>query len=168
MRGVEEGEKRILVERVRRWMLERYLEDHALEAAGLPELGALEIDSLQKQGLRSAGDVDPGAFSRRPELGVSSFDVTPEVAAALVAWRARVEASFEIDPGQVLGPGDLAELEERLRRRREEWGQALREGAAELKRLRREILARRDERLPALEALQRRLAQLRADLEEVC
>lgn len=29
-------------------------------------------------------------------------------------------------------------------------------------------LADLDERLPALEALQRRLAQLRADLEEVC
>ena len=166
MRGVEEGEKRIMVERVRRWMLERYLDDHALEAAGLPSFGALEIDSLQKQGLRSAGDVDPGVL---PSAGAWRQQLRRHSRGRRRSRRLAGQGGRELrdrpragaGAGRPRGAGGAAQ------EATGGVGQALCKGVAELKRLRREILARRDERLPALEALQRRLAQLRADLEEV-
>ena len=62
-------------------------------------------------------------------------------------------------PGQ-----DFRDLEERQRQRREKYERALRTGAAELRRVRRAALARRQGMLASLATLHRRLAQLRADL----
>jgi len=154
------------VARLREERLQSYLQRHELTGAPILGLGASELHHLQGNGICSAADVSAAALAQRPEPYGRSPQVTPALAAALLAWRAQLEAVFTCNP-EHSATRDFRDLEEQQRQRRQGHEQALRTGAAELRRLRGDILAGRRELLPAFSTLHRRLAQARADLERL-
>jgi DNA-binding helix-hairpin-helix protein with protein kinase domain len=165
--ATEAREREELVERIRQARLHRHLCRHRVADAPIPRLGPVALRELEGNGILTAADVEAPVFDRRPELHARAPQVEPELVEALLAWRNRVEREFVFDLAKGVRPGEFESLERQQKARREAWEQALRSGAAELLQLRRSILARRQELLPDLDAVHRRLAQARADLAAV-
>ncbi len=161
---LEAEERHELVERIRRERLHRHLSRHRVADSGVPGLWPYMAVILGGRGIVTAADVHASAFDDRPEPYGRSPQVEPALVNALLAWREHVEREFVFDPAKGVRPGEFENLQRGQKARREAWERALRSGLSELVQLRREVLARRQERLAELEAAQRRLAQAKADL----
>jgi DNA-binding helix-hairpin-helix protein with protein kinase domain len=157
VRAQEEGEWRELADRFREVGLEYHLKSFALEFARIPGFGKDELSALELAGLTTAADLQPESLE-----GIPGLD--PTVVKGLLLFKEVAARSYAFDPATGIPERDQKLLAESQTRRRDELIKKLQWGATELTELRRQILATREVLGRAHEDLQRRLAQLRADV----
>lgn len=136
-----------------------FLEQHRVSAGMIAGVGLGREAVLRSYGIETAADVTYGAVIAIPGFG-------PRLTEKLVAWRQQLERVFVFDPTKGIDPRDIAALKRELRDTKQRMEQLLRGGAAELRRIGREALFKRQALRAqidqALEALARAEAEWRA------
>ena len=112
----------------REHQLRQYLDGHFIASSGVPGIGTGRAATLASYGIETAADVTYAAVVAVPGFGGKR-------AKDLVAWRGFVENTFLFDPSKAVDPGELAALEARFARRRDELERALAAGPGALRQL---------------------------------
>lgn len=114
--------------RRREHQLRQYLDGHVIATSRVPGVGFRRATTLAAHGITTAADVTYAAV-----IAVPGFRKKP--AHDLVAWRRSLEKTFQFDPSKANDVGELAALETRFARRREEIERALVAGPVALRQL---------------------------------
>ncbi|GJG85952.1 hypothetical protein tb265_11330 [Gemmatimonadetes bacterium T265] len=114
--------------RRREHQLQQYLDGHFIASSGVPGIGAGRAATLASYGIETAADVTYAAVVAVPGFGGKRAN-------DLVAWRRFVERTFLFDPSKAVDPTELAALEARFARRRDEIERALAAGPGVLRQL---------------------------------
>lgn len=144
----------------RRIQLERFLDDFEIEDAAIPGIGAGRKQTLESYGIETAGDVQLSKLYAVPGFG-------PKLRSNLLSWRRSLEQRFVFDPNRAIDPRDQAKVEQEVLGERQRIEAAMTRALAELKQVRGQILATRQQLRPQIEAVYRDYAQAAADLSAI-
>ncbi len=136
--------------------LQRFLDRHRLADARIPGIGPGREATLRSYGVETAADVTRDAVTRVHGFG-------PTLVGALLAWRRAIERTFVFDPTTAIAPYDAEDVEREIQaeKARLEW--RLLGGAAELRAIAQQTIARRASLRPEAEHALALLAQAEAD-----
>jgi DNA-binding helix-hairpin-helix protein with protein kinase domain len=136
--------------------LHRFLDRHRLADAQIPGIGPGREATLRSYGVETADDVTRAAVLRVPGFG-------PTLAGALLTWRRELERKFVFDPTRAVDPRDLEDAEHSILADKARLEQKLLGGAAELRAIAQQTIARRASLRPEVEQALTALAQAEAD-----
>jgi|SRR5690242_4620832 len=136
--------------------LRNYLQRFDIATADIPDVKDGRKVMLSAYGIDDAADITLSALESVP--GFSSSLIMQ-----LIAWRQGLETKFKFEPGRGIDPGDIQHLDQNIAKRRAEIETLLSKGPAELRGLRRRIVASRGRLQSELEQALRDVAQAQAD-----
>lgn len=108
--------------------LRQYLETHFIDGSQVPGIGPGRARTLASYGIETAADVTYGDVIAVPGFG-------PTRANALVSWRKFIEKTFLFDPSKGVDRAEVAALDARIAKRRDEIERALTAGVGELRQI---------------------------------
>ncbi len=146
-----------LTANLRQRQLERFLDRQRIAAASISNIGPGRKATLQSYGIETAADVTQAAVRRVPGFG-------PSLTGNLLAWRHGIERCFVFDPQRGIDPADLAAIDREIEAKRAQLERTLHEGATQLQRTARQVVAVRTTLRPAVEQARLALAQAEANL----
>lgn len=158
-RQLPEGRKqkvRELERELYEFQLRHYLEQFDIADADIPHIKDGRKAMLSAYGINDAADVTAAALAAVPGLG--SF-----LLSQVLMWRQSLQAKFKFNPGRGVDPADIQRVDNGIAKRRAEIERFLSKGPAELKDLRRRIIAARGRLQDQLESALKDVAQAQAD-----
>lgn len=136
----------------------RFLDAYAIERASIPGIGPGRVATLQSYGIETAADITEGATRSVPGIG-------PALTSGLLSWRRGLESRYRFNPRYGSDPAAIALLDQEFASMRAPLEQDLQNGAADLRHIRENSLARRKALWPTLDQVLREVAQAEIDLE---
>ena len=106
--------------------LKAHLEAFEISSAKVPGVGRAKVATLLSFGIETAADIEQSRIEAVPGFG-------PKTAAALVAFRAACEASFQFDDARTVAPAQIAAMDGMLAQRRAKIEAELAAGLAQLR-----------------------------------
>lgn len=141
-----------LVANRQRHALRAFLDQHEIERAKIPGIGAGKKAMLESFNIETAADINPHAVMQVPGFG-------PALTEKLMRWRRGIERNFRFDPQSAIDPRQIADLDRTMAIRKTEIENALQNGRASLMQLRSGVLSRR-------QAIERSLHQAAIDFAQ--
>ncbi len=141
---------------LRATQLQHYLEQFDIASAKIPHIKDGRKVMLSSYGIDNAADVTRAALEMVPGFG-------GVLIMQLLTWRQSLEATFKFDRSRGIDPADLQRVDLEIAKRRAELEALLSKGPAELKDLRRRIIAARGRLQGQLEQAMKDVAQTQAD-----
>lgn len=138
----------------------QFLERHFLDAAAISGVGSAKKAALRSFGIETAADV---TWSK--VISVKGFGEV--LTRAVVDWRKACERRFVFNLNLAVTEADKNEVRVKIVTRKRALEITLNAGAAELQRLRQEMISKADTLSPALQAASQKLAQSHADLNAI-
>ena len=138
----------------------QFLERHFLDAASIPGVGPAKKATLRSFGIETAADVTWDKV-----ISVKGFGEV--LTRAVVDWRKACERRFVFNPNQAVTEADKNAVRVKIATRKRELENALSAGAAELQRLRQDMINKANMLSSALQAASQKLAQAQADLDAI-
>jgi len=140
--------------------LDRFLDKFELENASIEGIGPGRKRALESYGIETAKDIVPHRINAVPGFG-------PKMVERLMKWRRSIEAKFAFDPAKAIDPRDIAKVEQDILALRTKTETEAKAAHAAAMQAHARITAIRQMMRPQLDALQRTLAQARADYEYI-
>jgi DNA-binding helix-hairpin-helix protein with protein kinase domain len=138
----------------------QFLERHFLDAVAIPGVGPAKKAALRSFGIETAADVT--------WIKVNSVKGFGEVLTrAVVDWRKACERRFVFNPNNAVTEADKNAVRAKIATRKRTLEITLNAGAAELQRLRQDMISRANALSPMLQAASHKLAQSLADLNAI-
>lgn len=138
----------------------KFLERHFIDSANIPGVGATKKTALRSYGIETAADV-----TWNKVIEVRGFgDVLTR---AVVDWRKACERRFVFNPHQAVSEADKNAVKAQIANRRRTLENALNTGLGDLQQLRQELNNKIKVLSPLLQEASQKLAQARADLNNI-
>lgn len=137
--------------------LQKFLNNFFLESFNIPGVGAARKVILASFGIETAADV-----TLEKVVKIKGFG--EDLAREIVAWRKGLEKRFLFDASKGVDPADVAAVNQRFTQQRKQSEASLLAGPEDLRQLRGQILQKRAELLPVMQAAYQRVLQAEADL----
>jgi len=122
-----------------------FLDRFEIDSAKIPGVGAGRKQTLASYGIETAADLTPAAISKVPGFG-------PKTEKNLLEWRESVERRFVFDAKKPVDPREVARVEQDILLKSRQLEGRLRNGFAELKQTRGQIIATRQHAQAAVTA----------------
>ncbi|MGR7995820.1 hypothetical protein [Xanthobacter sp. ZOL 2024] len=120
----------------RRIQMNKFLDKFEISDAKIDSIGPGRKQTLESFGIETALDITKSALQHVPGFG-------PVLQSKLLDWRSAIEKRFVFDSNKAIDPRDIQQVEQEILAARKALEAELAGGAAELNRLRMEILAAR-------------------------
>ncbi|MDP3515800.1 MAG: helix-hairpin-helix domain-containing protein [Pseudohongiella sp.] len=137
---------------------QKYLERIFLDAATITGVGPTKKAALRSFGIETAADV-----TWQKVINIKGFGEV--LTRAVVDWRKSHERRFKFNPQVAVTDSDKSQVRAKIATRRRALEAALNTGAAELQRMRVDIIGKSNKLSPGLQAATLKLAQAQADLK---
>lgn len=138
----------------------QFLERHFLDVAAISGVGPAKKAALRSFGIETAADV-----TWNKVISVKGFGEV--LTRAVVDWRKACERRFVFNPNRAVTEADKNAVRAKIATRKRALEITLNAGAAELQRLRQDMIGKVNVLSPALQAASHRLAQAQADLNAI-
>ncbi len=140
--------------------LKRFLENHLIDKARIPDVGPSRKAMLESYNIETAWDITQHAVRRVPGFGTA-------LTKKLLEWRRGIEKRFVFNAAQGIDPRDIAALDRELADTKRKLEAQLMAGAPELIQIRTQIITSRGALQKELERACARLAQAETDKKAV-
>lgn len=138
----------------------QFLERHFLDAATISGVGAAKKAALRSFGIETAADV-----TWNKVISVKGFGEV--LTRAVVDWRKACERRFAFNPKIAITEADKNAVRTKIATRKRTIEITLNAGAAELQRVRQEMVNKANTLIPVLQSASQKLAQTRKDLDAI-
>lgn len=135
----------------------QFLERHFLDTANISGIGPTKKAALRSFGIETAADV-----TWNKVIAVKGFGEV--LTRAVVDWRKACERRFVFNPNLAITEADKNAVRAKIATRKRMLEITLNAGAAELQRLRQDMISKANAFIPSLQAASQQLAQAQADL----